>query len=152
MILHDPYALHRKWWDWTWQPSIGDESWTDWDYFLSDALQIIEDYTDKDTGQLIWYDQSGDVHWDVGSTFSGSKEALEKEQERRGELKPGESLYAIPVFGAKKPTLSDWIRDMEEDKADRRPSTARDARPPTRAELEALKASREKNSKNGKLD
>lgn len=148
MLLHDPYALHRKWWDWEWKPEIGDDAWTDWDYILAEVYQLIQDYTDRNTGQLLWYDQSGDVYWDVQSSFSGSAAAVELKQ-KNYTLKPGESLYAVPVFGEVKPTLASWAKDMEEQKADLRPAFARDARPPTSAELKAL---REKNSNSGKLE
>ncbi len=141
MILHDPYALHRKWWDWGWKPELGDDSWTDWDYILAEVYQVIEDYTDKQSGQWMPFDQSGDVYWDVKSMYSGAQEAIQKEQERRdGGLKPGESLYAVPVFDESKPlpTLTSWMIDMQEEKADRRPSELRDARPPTPEEIRAM--------------
>jgi hypothetical protein len=141
MLLHDAYALHRKWWDPTWKPGPGDTDWTTWDYILADAYQVIEDYTDPETGQYLPYDQSGDVYWDVKSKFSGSKEAMDKEMERRKDgLKPGESLYAVPVFvdPENKPTLETWFKDLAEDTADRRPEKMRNARPPTAEELAAM--------------
>lgn len=139
MILHDPYALHRKWWDADWSPGIGDESWTTWDYVLADAFQVIQDYTDTETGQYMPYDQSGEVFWDVKSKFSGSAAAIERERDKR-ELKPGESLYPVPVFSKpdEKPTLASWAIDMEAGKADLRPPTVQDARPPTGDEMAAL--------------
>jgi hypothetical protein len=120
MILHDTYALHRKWWDWEWKPGIGDTDWTTWDYILADVFQVIEDYTDSESGQWLPYDQSGDVYWDVKSRFSGSLAAIRKEEERRKELKPGESLYAVPVFKDEnnKPTLESWLNDVAEEKND----------------------------------
>lgn len=140
MILHDVYALHRNWWDWNWKPGAGDTDWTTWDFVLADAYQVIEDYTDKQSGQWLPYDQSGDVYWDVKSHISGSLAAIEKEQERRKELKPGESLYAVPVFGDEqnKPTLESWLKDVQEDANDARPTKAKDARPPTAEELAAM--------------
>lgn len=145
MILHDPYALHRKWWNYDWKPELGDDSWTEWDYILAEVYQVIEDYTDSQTGQWMPYDQSGEVHWDVQSSFSGSAQAIQLAQKARGELKPGESLYAVPVFDNpdNKPTLSTWIQDIDEQKADLRPVHARDARPPTPEELRELKKASE---------
>lgn len=140
MILHDPYALHRKWWDHDWVPSITDTTWTDWDYILAEVGQIIDDYTDSESGQWMPWDQSGDVWWETGSIFSGAKAEIQKEMDKRGkELEPGESLYAYPVFGDKVPTLQDWFKSLAEGKADRRPSEHRDARPPTPDELKALR-------------
>ncbi len=140
IILHSAYALHEKWWDRQWTPSLGDESWTDWDYVLAEVYQIIEDYTDKSTGQWMPYDHSGEVYWDTKSIFSGSQEAIDKEKERR-DLKPGESLYAVPVFRDpdNKPTLQDWFEDMAtEHGGDRRPPELASARPPTPEELAAM--------------
>lgn len=142
MILGDPYAMHRKWWDWTWQPGVGDTDFVDWDYILATVMQTIDDYTDKNSGQWMPFDQSGDVDWDVKSTFSGATAAIEKEQKERGDLDAGESLYAVPSFRYpdKKPTLASWAKDMEEDKADLRPTEARDSRPPTPAEVQKMLA------------
>jgi len=138
MILHDNYALHRKWWDWEWTPGVGDDVWTDWDYILADVFQTIEDYTDPESGQFMPFDQSGDVHWDVHSRFSGANAAIDKRRADK-ELKPGESLYAVPVFDEKKPkpTLESWARDLQEEKVGR-PESVRDARPPTPEELAKL--------------
>lgn len=147
MILHDPYALHRKWWDPDWTPGESSRDWTDWDYILADTYQLIDDFTDKESGQIMWFDQSGEVHWDVDTTTSGSLEAIERET---GELKPGERRYAKPIFGDKKPTMQQWIADMAEGKADRRPTQARNSRPPTATELAALKSN--KNSQPDSID
>lgn len=143
MILHDPYALHRKWWDREWKPEFGDDSWTDWDYILADVYQTIDDYTDKSTGQYMPFDQSGDVWWDVKSKFSGSEAAIDKAKESRGDLKPGESLYAVPVFDETKPkpTLESWAKELDEGKADLRPAQHVAARPPTPEELAELRSS-----------
>lgn len=141
MLLHDVYALHRNWWDPQWKPGIGDTDWTTWDYALADAYQIIEDYTDSESGQWLPYDQSGDVYWDVKSRISGSLAAIRKAEENR-ELQPGESLYAVPVFrdDKDKPTLESWLKDVAEETNDARPAQAKGARPPTPEELAALEA------------
>lgn len=140
MILHDPYAMHRRWWDMDWRPGPNDTDWVIEDYILADVYQIIEDFTDKSNGVFIPYDQSGDIHWDVHSSFSGYDEAIEKAQKSRKELKPGERLYAVPVFDDEdnKPTLESWAKDQEENITDRRPSSARNGRPPTAEELAAM--------------
>jgi hypothetical protein len=140
MILHDAYALHRKWWRHDWTPGVGDTDWTTWDYVLADVFQVIEDYTDPNSGQWMPYDQSADVFWDVGSSFSGAQAAIDRERERRkGELKPGESLYATPTFRDEKnkPTLASWFAELEEGKAGL-PVNAKGARPPTAEELAAM--------------
>jgi len=140
MLLHDPYALHRKWWDRDWKPELGDDAWTDWDFVLAEVYQLIEDYTDNQSGQIMWFDQSGDVYWEARSVFSGSMAEIERVQKERGELKRGESLYAVPIFAdpENKPTLSSWIADIESQKADLRPGHLRDSRPPNAEELAAM--------------
>lgn len=141
MILRDPYALHRKWWDVEWTAEPGDTEWTEWDYTLAEVYQVIEDFTDPESGQFMPYDQSGIVRWEVRSVYSGALEAIERARESRKELKPGEKLYAVPVFDTpdQKPTLDDWIKDINSNKADRRPPEAYDSRPPTPEELLALR-------------
>lgn len=141
MILHDPYALNRKWWDSEWVGTFEDTLWTQWDFVLAEVYQTIQDYTDSETGQWIPFDQSGAVWWETRSSFSGSKAAIEKARDGR-ELKDGETLYAVPVFDESKPkpTLASWARDLEEGKADLRPERHRDARPPTAAELSEIRA------------
>jgi len=140
MILHDNYALHRKWWLRDWEPVLGDTDWVFEDYFLADIFQVIEDYTNKNNGVWIPYDQSGDITWDVRSTISRYDAAIEKEKERRKDsMKPGESLYAVPLFDDEdnKPTLESWAKDQEEGNTGR-PSKAIGARPPTAEELAAM--------------
>lgn len=142
MILHDPYALNRKWWVRDWKPTVEDNAWVAWDYALAEAYQVIDDFTDKESGQYLPYDASGEVDWEVRSKFSGSNAAIERERESRKELKPGESLYAVAVFRNpdNKPTLKSWIADVEAGVDDGRPPEAEGARPPTGAELRALRA------------
>lgn len=109
----DPY------WEWETAPSIDASAWDEWDYILARVIQLIEDYTDKQTGQLYWVDQSEKVDWDVRSTFSASQAALDAEMKTRGDagLEPGENLYAVPVLRNQDepPTLSEWLKELEED-------------------------------------
>lgn len=139
MILKDPYALHRRWWDESWQPGLTSKDWTDWDYVLADVYQIIEDYTDDRSGQIMWFDQSGEVDWDVDKVSSGSLAAIEAAEEKNN-LKAGERYYAKPTFRDpdNKPTMAQWLKDVGEGKADGRPSQHRNARPPTTEELAAI--------------
>lgn len=141
MLLHDPYAGHRKWWDWEWKPGVGDEAWTDWDYLLAKTLQTIEDYTNNETGQFRPYDESPDVQWDVQSSYSGSKAAIEKAMKDKPEMDPGETFYAVPSFDTEKskPTLTTWVESiMEADGGEVRPAEAKGSRPPTPEELAEL--------------
>lgn len=147
MILHDPYALHRNWWEpWlsegiAWVPDHTSRDWTDWDYTLADAFQTIEDFTDSESGQFIPYDASGDVDWDAQVSTSGYLEAVRKYEDAH-ELKPGERVYAVPSFRYpdNKPTLESWAKDQE-DGVERIPSEQKGARPPTPEELRAMSGS-----------
>lgn len=148
MILHDPYALNRKWWLEDWEPQVIDREWTDWDYVLADTFRVIQDFTDQTTGQLMWYDQSGDVRWNVMSRFRGSEAALDAHRKtlKDGEGKPGEDFYVVPEFNdpENKPTLESWLKDMEENRVDLRPAGTENLRPPTREEINKARAERNK--------
>lgn len=144
MILGDDYAGHRHWWDPYWKPDPAlIQVWTDWDFALLRAYQIIEDYTLKTNGQLIWVDQSPEVDWDVESSFSGHDAALEIAHKNREELKPGETLIARPSFRNPEdpPSMTKWLEDMETGNARPMPADAPGgARPPTPEELEQIRA------------
>lgn len=143
MILGDDYAGHRHWWnpDWIPDPALINV-WTEWDFALLRAYQIIEDYTDKATGQLVWIDQSPEVDWDVKSSFSGSRAAEDRYMKDR-ELKPGETVYAVPSIRNPEdpPSMIKWLEDLENDRAMPMPANApKGARPPTPEELEQIRA------------
>lgn len=118
-ILRDKYAGYRDYgnplWEYERGPYVNTSEWTTWDYALASTLQLIEDYTDKSTGQLYWYDQSDKVEWEVKSMFSGSQAALDREKDR--DLEPGETLYAEPVFRnpEDRPTINEWLEDLAND-------------------------------------
>lgn len=117
--------------------------WTDWDFALLRAYQIIQDYTNPENGQLLWVDQSPEVDWEITSVFSGHDEALERAHEKRDKLKPGEKLVATAQFRFPDdpPSMSKWLEDLENDTARPMPANApKDARPPTPEELAALRA------------
>jgi hypothetical protein len=105
-----------------------------------DAYQLIEDFTDSESGQFMPYDQSGDVHWETKRQTSGYLEAVEKATKEK-KTAPGERIYAVPIFDESKPlpTIDSWLKDLEEERP-RVPSEARDSRPPTAEELAALRA------------
>lgn len=121
MILRDKYAGYRDWdypmWDFECVQGIDASEWTPWDYVLASVAQLVDDYTNKHNGQLYWIDESEDVEWDIRHSYSGYDAALEREQKSRGELDPGESLYAVPIINENKPPqLMDWLKSLEEDR------------------------------------
>lgn len=143
MILGDDYAGHRCWWrdDWEENPALINV-WTSWDFALLRAYQIIEDYTDKETGQLVWVDQSPEVDWDIRHSYSGSREA-ELRYMKDKELKPGENIYAVPSIRNPEdpPSMLKWLTDLENDQARPMPANApQGARPPTPEELARMRS------------
>lgn len=114
MILRDKYAGYRNYEDDNWEinesrPYMSSE-WTDWDFALASVGQLIEDYTNKDNGQLYWIDSSDKVEWQVRSSYSGYDAAMDGESES---LEPGESRYAVPVYDEDDPpTLTEWIESL----------------------------------------
>lgn len=155
-ILQDPYALHRRYWEDDWEPDpVGDTAWTDWDFALDKAFQIIEDYTDAQNGQLIWWDQSPEVRWEVRTRSSGHDAAVERKrrsmEEAGKEYEPGDSPYAVPVFDNpdNPPTMLSWLEMLEEEDGRIRPRGAQQGgRPPTAQEKAELRASRESRQAN----
>lgn len=144
MILKNQYAGHIKWWRFTWgedwKPEANDRDWTEWDYILADVAQVIDDYTDSESGQLMWIDQSDYVYWDTRRRESGSVHAIRKEEAK---LKPedyGVSFYAVPVFpeNVERPTLTSWLMSQIEDDDPVTAQKRERGRPPTAEELEAM--------------
>jgi len=143
MILNDPYAGHRKYWRRNWKPKVPrDTQWTDWDYRLAYAVQIIDDFTDNESGQFIPYDQSADVAWVVEEHRSGYLESIEKYTKGK-ELQPGIRVGAYPVFreDVDRPTITSYLEDLEEGSIGL-PSDYDQpkGRPPTAEEMAALRA------------
>jgi hypothetical protein len=146
MLFHDQYAMHRKPWnEWLWGeewvPDEFSKDWTDWDYILADVYQLVTDFTDPESGQIMWFDQSSEVYWDVRRKSSGYMEAVENSRKGDKELPPGVTLYAVPQFTnpENKPTMTSWLKDLEEGVSDRRPAEHRNARPPTPEELAEIR-------------
>ncbi len=95
VILRDAYALHRIL-EPHWHPDRHATEWTDWDYALLSAYQLLDDYTDNRNGQLIWRDQDEYGEWLVESRYSYHDAAVEEAQNNRKEkrLDAGERLFA----------------------------------------------------------
>jgi hypothetical protein len=118
-ILRDRYAGYRDWDDVLWEneraPYVDSDKWTSWDYVLASVAQLIEDYTDKNNGQLFWVDASDKVDWEVRSTFSGYDAAIKAEEETH-DFQPGETLYAVPVINEDDPpTFQEWLEKLDSD-------------------------------------
>jgi len=148
VILQDTYAIHRHWWNPFWEPdSVRDTEWTDWDYALIKAYQVIEDMTSGSSGQLMWLAQSARVHWDVEARTDFADAAVQREREKRGTPKPGEELFATNPHvapGEEMPTMLEWLEDLQTGNLGRESNAPEGARPPTPAEVEEMRAARKK--------
>lgn len=103
--------------------------WTDWDYALIDAYQIIEDYTDE-YGILAWQRDDEAVVIDAKKKIHPFKQAVDQvtagSEKRPYKPEPGE--YFVPdIYSRRKDeqgkeviqTYSEWIKAMSEVKEDR---------------------------------
>lgn len=90
--------------------------WTDWDYSLATALQVIEDYTDPETGHLLFVEQSDRVTFDAIKYTKKSVAAVERKTSgKKYKATPGERWRTKPrvMDGGEMPTLAEYIAEME---------------------------------------
>ena len=148
VILQDPYALHRHWWDHYWTPDpVRDTQWTTWDYALAKAYQVIQDMTSDSSGQPLWLAQSGRVFWDTESRIDGAAAAVQVAAEARDKLKPGEIIYATNPHvapGEELPTMLDWLKDIEAGQLGRERGSEGAGVAPDLDAIEALREARKK--------
>lgn len=146
-ILRDHYALFRNYYHWE---DTETPYWTEWDIALADALQLLEDYTSNDSGQLPWVDEDEDLVWKARTRSSGYLEAVESYQKSHVDKKTGHST--LPP-GDRVTAEIDWLQSGRDDwpkAADWFESKAKEAegevmppaqhkgRPPTKEELDAM--------------
>ena len=117
-ILRDKYAGYRDYdnprWDIERAPYVNASEYTEWDFLLASAAQILEDHTNPENGQLRWFDESDKVEWNVRSGYSGYNAALDRDE--KNELEPGEYRYAVPEYDEDDPpTFWEWIDSLEEE-------------------------------------
>lgn len=148
VILQDPYALHRHWWDRYWEPDpVRDTQWTNWDYVLVKAYQVIQDMTDASSGQLLWLSQSGRVFWDTESRIDGAEAAVQKATEERKKLEPGERIFAVNPHvapGEELPTMIEWLEEIESGQLGRERGAESAGIAPDLDAIEALREARKK--------
>jgi len=141
MLLNDPLAGHRKWWNPDYRPAPSMATvWTEWDFILLRVYQYLEDYTTPN-GHMIWVEQDPDVHWDIDKSESGYERAVYEYRESN-DLKPYESLHATPAWDetAEPPSMEKWLKILAEEKENVESAypTGGTPRPPTPEELAAL--------------
>ena len=110
-----------------------DRGWTKWDFRLIQGYEIREDMM-NDRGVPIYWDRSERVQFDVGVSYSKSRAALDRAEEKDRESKVqtksyGKGYYPIPITtdGGPLPTLEEWL---EEERA-RKEAQAQTKRAPT---------------------
>jgi len=115
--MRDPYFGNRDWV--TGEPTDTPEVWTDWDYALVSAFQIIEDNTNRH-GLLQW--EVDNERMDVKAIHKIDKFQAAVDRRTKGSKKkaytpdPGE--YFVPELdlrGGEWPTYSEYIKKMLEE-------------------------------------
>lgn len=115
MILRDKYALHRH--PASGEPLPGDPEWTEWDFALADALQLIEDFSDEN-GLLVWERDSDDVMVEAVKHTNPYDSAVERTTSRASYKKtPGEYFrprLSLQSWAKEWPTFKDWAESQSE--------------------------------------
>lgn len=115
--MRDPYFGNRDWL--TGDKSDTPETWTDWDYALSSAYQIIQDHTDGD-GVLAWENESDNV--EVSATWKQSKFRAAVESRTGGKkYKARKGEFFVPDVSKMRgewPTFSEWVKKQVEESSD----------------------------------
>jgi hypothetical protein len=112
VLLQDHYAGFRDSFTHT---VDGEPVWTDWDYALATALQLIEDHTDAETGHLVWIEQSDRVTFDATRFVKKSVAATERKTNGKNyKAQPGERWRTRPVVmnGGDMPTMTEWYEEQ----------------------------------------
>lgn len=115
-ILQDHYAHFRD--SFSYEVD-GTPVWTEWDFALLNALQTIEDYTDPETGELVFVEQSDRVTYDATRYTKKSVAAVERKtkgsDKKPYKSQPGERwrTKAKVMDGGELPTLSEFIAEQE---------------------------------------
>lgn len=115
VILNDHFAGFR---DSLSREVDGQPHWLDVDYVLATALQVIEDYTDSETGHLIFIEQSDRVTFDAQKYVKKSVAVVERKTKGTDKhpykSAPGERWRTIPrlTAGDEMPTLVEWLAEQ----------------------------------------
>lgn len=114
MILGDKYALWRD--PFSGEP-LGEPEWTDWDYVLVNAVQIIEDFT-LPSGLLAWENESDKIDVLAVQKVDKFRAAEQKytNNKRNKEIPGG---YFVPLvrlkpFVKEYPSFREWVESQVE--------------------------------------
>jgi len=116
VLMRDHYALHRN----SYSGDV-DETvvWTDWDYALAEAVQLLEDYTTPE-GHVVWEADSERVTFDAKKKISKARAAIERKtrgsKNKAYEPDLGEYWVTTPrlMHGEEWPTLEEWVLEQNE--------------------------------------
>lgn len=119
MVLRDPYAGHRNYFDG--EPDGPLNEWTSWDFALAVATQAIIDGT-TEHGNLRWEVDDDDADIQIMHEIDREREAIDLVQNKESyKPSPGEWLrpvivhpYWDPESGDPEPfqTRSEWVKKM----------------------------------------
>ena len=113
MIMADDWFGHRH--PFTGEPFGDKDEWTDWDFVLVEAVQLIEDWTDQH-GLLAWEVDDPKERVQVVAKpridkFEQQREIMSA-SESRGNKKPPKGRYYVPVVDLMKPA-TEWPGHQE---------------------------------------
>jgi len=119
VILRDSFAGFRD----SFTGEIdGYPHWLEVDYALATAMQVVEDYTDNETGHLVFVEQSDRITFDTEKYTKKSVAAVERRTKGSAkkpyESSPGERWRTIPrvMHGDGFPTLKEWLAEQDRKK------------------------------------
>lgn len=109
--MGDDWFGHRDWF--TEAPTGDKDEWTDWDYALARAQQLIEDYTDQH-GNLVYEVQDDRVVVEAVRKIDKFEAAKDRITSKKN-YKPLDGEYYVPRLekrSAEWPTFEEWVADQ----------------------------------------
>ncbi len=114
--MRDDWYGHRD--PFTWEKTGDKDEWLDWDFALVDALQTMEDYTDAESGLLVWEMEDDNAYVNANRKINKFAAARDKKtQAKNYKAVPGENFVpeikshkkdadGNPVFQ----TMREWMQ------------------------------------------
>lgn len=118
--MADDWYGHRN--PFTGDPEGDKDEWLEWDYLLLNAFQIIEDFTDPDSGILQWKLEDPSLRVTAERYIHPWHEAVEsKTGAKNYKASPGERFRPV-VDSARKDgslwTMTQWFEEKAKEKAE----------------------------------
>lgn len=143
--MRDPYAGHRPFDAAWWVPDpIRDTQWTEVDYALVEAAELVETFTSKSSGQLRWLAEDPDVYWDTGEIVDYAAQAVSEHASNYKDGVPHEiTIYPKdPVKNGEFWTIDEWLDHLDKDQARADRNAPVGGHAPTADEMEQREAAR----------